>query len=483
MDFFRLKTPGIAHNAYLLGTNGIGILIDPRRDIDDYIAQASKANLSIQYVLQTHRHEDFVMGCRALRDATGSRVIAGRHPLTAYADQQLDDGEKLTIGGLTLQALATPGHTPESVSYAVTMNDQPDQVWAVFTGDALFIGETGRTDLPDEAKTGENAGLLYDAIHSRILPLGDHVLLYPAHGAGSACGGEIADYDESTIGFERSYNAVFTLSQQDFIERKLKERLPRPPYFPMMEKLNLDGGKEMPPASHMQNWLAAKAFHERSPSGIVIDTRLPEAFAGVHIPGSYSLWLAGLPAFGGWIAATCPDIYLILERPGDLEPAYKHLARIGIDSVRGGLAGGFEAWRNAGLPIESTPPISPADLQAQADLPVLDVRDVGEYAKKGHVGRAYHAFVGYLPDVVDIVGGAISKDQPFAVTCSVGHRASLAVSMLRQAGFRHPMNLLGGMTAWGKLGFDLKQGREGTDQEIDQSWMARDFPHAAELKS
>ncbi|PSJ16509.1 MBL fold metallo-hydrolase [Nitrosomonas supralitoralis] len=477
MKFKRIKTPGIAHNAYILATKGIGIIIDPRRDLDEYFDYAKKNAINISYILQTHRQEDFVLGSKALKELTGSLIVAGENPVSVNADIQMKDGDLLEIEELIIQALHTPGHTPESVSYAVSFKDNPENVWAVFTGDALFIGETGRTDLPDKNKTAENAAILYDSIHEKILPLGDHVLLYPAHGAGSVCGGNIADYDESTIGFERTYNKVFTLSKDEFVVHKLHERIPRPPYFKLIEKLNFEGGAAAP-----INWdsiplLLSKEFEANAKSGLIIDTRLPEAFAGGHIPGSYSIWLEGLPVFGGWVAEENKPLYLILERNEDMKKALQHLARIGIDNVKGILAGGFEAWRDAALPIDMFDTISPQELQeSTTEISVLDVREITEFEDEGHIHNAEHAYVGYLPDHISDVIRELPTDTKLAVTCSVGHRASLATSMLRQNGFKNLFNLLGGMTAWNTLKLPLEKGKS-EKTPLDQISIEKDFPH------
>jgi hydroxyacylglutathione hydrolase len=474
MEFERIKTPGIAHNAYLLGTQGIGIVIDPRRDVDDYLEWAVKKNVHIKYVLQTHRQEDFILGSASLKKSQGVTVVAGAHTFSKYADKQLEDGEMLEIGELIIKALHTPGHTPESVSYAISMTANPEKIWAVFTGDALFIGETGRTDLPDRNKTAENAGILYDVLHQKILPLGDHVQIYPAHGAGSVCGGNIANYDESTIGFERIYNPVFTLSKPEFICKKMHERIPRPPYFKKIEVLNLKGG-----ALIDNNWnsippLSPQEFAKQN-SGIFIDTRLPESYAGGHIPGSYSIWLAGLPIFGGWVAFDNRPVFLILERSDDLKKAFLHLTRIGIDNIAGVLAGGFEAWRNAGLPIETSGTIAPKELHERDDVLLLDVREITEYEDNGHIPSAAHAYVGYLPKSMDKITDALSKNKPLVVTCGVGHRASLAVSMLKREGYKKVFNLLGGMTAWNQLNLPLNKSAN-SQLILDEESIKKDFP-------
>jgi hydroxyacylglutathione hydrolase len=231
MYFQRFKTPGLAHVAYLIGDHGEAAVIDPRRDVDEYVAAARAQKLTIKYVVETHRQEDFVMGAKALVEVVQAKVVSFDHALFGHSDIRLRDGEALAVGKLELRALHTPGHTPESTCYAVFIEDAPGRALGVFTGDTLFIGETGRTDLTDPKKTGEHAGQLFDAIHAKLLPLGDQAILWPAHGSGSVCGGHIADRDESTLGLERTYNPVFTKSREQFIDAKIEERIPRPPYF------------------------------------------------------------------------------------------------------------------------------------------------------------------------------------------------------------------------------------------------------------
>ncbi len=475
MEFKRFKTEGIAHNAYILGTEGIGIIIDPRRDVDEYLEWALSKKINIKYVLQTHRQEDFVLGSKILKEKLGVIVVASNHPISRVADKRMADDEVFDIGGLSIKTLHTPGHTPESVSYAISLKEHPEKVWAVFTGDALFIGETGRTDLPDRNKTAENAGILFDSIHKKILPLGDNVLIYPAHGAGSVCGGNIAKYDESTLGFERTYNPVFTLSREEFISKKLEERIPRPPYFALIEKLNTKGGLPLE-----KNWnsivsYSSKDFEKQIKKGIVIDTRLPEAYAGGHIPESYSIWLDGLPVFGGWIAFENKPVFLVLERSEDLKKAFMHLARIGIDSIKGVLSGGFESWRNEGLPVDQSGIVTPMDL-SKSKISLIDVRDITEYSTKGHAPLASHNYVGYLERNSNPVKKHFPKDKPIAVTCTVGHRASLAVSILKRNGYKKVYNLIGGMGAWMKLKLPLKKDID-PKRILDKKEITEDFPY------
>jgi len=457
MIFQRIKTSGIAHIAYLIGNKGEGVVVDPRRDVDMYLTLARKHKLTIKYVIETHRQEDFVMGSAELARQCGAKVINGRHKAFGHGDIRLDDGEAFDIAsGLRIVALHTPGHTPESMCYAVYLDDAPDLAWAVFSGDTLFIGEAGRTDLTDPSQTARHAGELYDAVHAKLLPLGDQAILLPAHGSGSVCGGNIAERDDSTIGLERQYNPVFARSRQSFVQGKLDERIPRPPYFRHMEQVNAKGGMGPLLASSEVRVLQPKEFQAESRRGVVFDLRLPEAFAGGHVPGSYSIWADGLPVFAGWVAEPGTPIYLVVDDAEKaLDEALKALGRVGLDHVEGVLAGSFEAWRDHGLPMAGVGTVEAARVDeefGQRDLRVLDVRDDNEFETEGHIPGASHLYVGYIERELDRLQPSFDPDAALVVTCAVGHRASLAASMLLRRGARDVRNMLGGMDAWKRLG-------------------------------
>jgi len=455
MFFQRVKTQGLGHNAYVLGCgNGLAVVVDPRRDVAEYLQLARDNGLSIAYCIETHRQEDFEFGSASLAELTGARILAGKHPLFGRVDVQVGDGEEFRVGTTRFVALATPGHTPESMSYAVYPADAGDQCWGVFTGDALFVGDTGRTDLSDPEKTAENAGLLYDSVHQKLAPLGDQAILLPAHGAGSACGGNISERDESTLGIERATNPVFTKTRSEFMAQKAGENLPRPPYFSHMEVVNLKAGRPVP-ASPDDRVLLPKVFQERASGGIMIDTRSPDAFAGAHIQGSYNVWLEGLSTFGGWLADGQTPVFLIVEQPAKAPVAIAQLARIGIDRVEGVLVNGVEAWREAGLPIEALRTTSASEAarwHEEGELTILDVRDDMEWKEK-HIPGAQHTFVGHLEEDLP----ATPKDRRIVAHCSVGHRSGLAVSILRRNGYTNVYNMLGGITAWDKLGLPLNR--------------------------
>lgn len=459
MFFQRVKTQGLGHNAYLLGCgNGLAVVIDPRRDVAEYLQLARDNELRIAYCIETHRQEDFEFGSATLAQATGAKILAGKHPLFGRVDVQVGDGEEFKVGTTRFVALATPGHTPESMSYAVYPDDTGDQCWAVFTGDTLFVGDSGRTDLSDPDRTAENAGILYDSVHRKLAPLGDQAFILPAHGAGSACGGNISERDESTLGIERATNPVFKKSRDEFMQQKAGEKLPRPPYFSHMEVVNLEAGRPIP-SSLGDHVLAADDFRKRIQGAIVIDTRPPEAFAGSHIPGSYNVWLEGLSSFGGWIAKDQARIFIVVDQPAKAPSAIAQLARIGIDSVEGVLVDGVETWREKGFPIEALDTTSASEAarwSEEGDLYILDVRDDMEWEEK-HIPGAHHTFVGHLEENLP----KIPKGCRIVAHCSVGNRSGLAVSILRRNGFMHVVNMLGGITAWEKLGLPLAKSQAG----------------------
>ena len=456
MIFERIKTPGIAHVAYLIGNKGEAAVVDPRRDVEEYLTLARKHKVTIRYTIETHRQEDFVMGAAELARQCGAKVVNGRHAAFGHGDIRLADGERFELAkGIALVALHTPGHTPESMCYAVYLEDAPDDAWAVFTGDTLFIGESGRTDLTDPMLTSEHAGQLYDAVHAKLLPLGDQAIVLPAHGAGSVCGGNIAERDDSTLGLERHYNPVFVKSRKDFLQAKVDERIPRPPYFRHMEQVNSGGGMGAMKSASAVHVLQPEKFQSECRRGVVFDLRLPEAFAGGHVPGSYSIWSEGLPVFAGWVAEAGTPIFLVVDDADkSLDEAVKALGRVGLDNVEGVLAGSFEGWRDHGLPMAGVGTVEPRRIDESPngrELQVIDVRDDSEFEKEGHVPGASHLYVGYLEREIKKLRPGFDKNQTCVVACSVGHRASLAASMLLRHGARDVRNMLGGMDAWERL--------------------------------
>ncbi len=453
MIFERIKSEGIAHNSYLIGSENDAAVIDPRRDCQIYVDLAQQKGLKIKYIFETHRNEDYVIGSIELNHITGAEIYHGPGLDWKYGNT-LKDGREFRIGNLRLTAIHTPGHTGESMSYAVADLSSGEVTVMAFTGDALFVGDVGRTDFYGPQETPRLASNLYDSIFHKLLPLGDGVILCPAHGAGSVCGMNIADRDESTLGIERAQNPMLQKSREEFIQYKVAEELERAPYFRQMEKYNLEGPpllKHLPiPAP-----LTPSEFSKEMERGtVVVDTNLPAAFGGAHIKCSYSVWLEGLPVFAGWVLSYDKPILLVLEDQSHLEKAVRYLIRAGYDQISGYLKDGMESWYNAGLPTEHLQLLTVQELKSRVDhgdeLTILDDRGQDEW-NEGHIKGAKHIYVGHLKERMT----EIPQDKPVALVCNVGHRASLGASILLREGCQEVYNVLGSMTAWESAGYPI----------------------------
>jgi hydroxyacylglutathione hydrolase len=453
MIFERIKSEGIAHNSYLIGSGNDAAVIDPRRDCQVYIDLAQQIGLKIKYIFETHRNEDYVIGSVELNHFTGAEIYHGPGLDWKYGNT-LRDGQQFQIGKLRLTAICTPGHTDESTSYTVVDLPTGGATVMVFTGDALFVGDVGRTDLYGPKEAPRLASNLYDSIFNRLLPLGDGVILCPAHGGGSICGAHIADRDESTLGVERDQNPLLQMSKDKFIKYKVAEKLEWPHYFRQMEKYNLEGPPflgclpiptPLPPADFKK---------EMERGAVVVDTSYPAAFGGAHIKGSYSIWLEGLPIFAGWVLPYDKPLLLVLEDQHHLEKAVRYLMRAGYDKIIGYLKGGVEGWYNAGFPVEHLQVLTVHELKAKIDrgeeLTILDDRGEDEW-DKGHIKDAQHIYVGHIQERM----ADIPKDKPVAMFCNVGHRAGLGASILLREGCREVYNVLGSMTAWKAAGYPI----------------------------
>ena len=454
MFFERIRSEGIAHNSYLIGSQNDAAVIDPRRDCQIYIDLAQQKGLKIRHIFETHRNEDYVIGSIELNNSTGAEIYHGPGLEWKYGNT-LRDGQEFQIGNLRLTAIHTPGHTDESMSYALADLSSGEAAVMVFSGDALFVGDVGRTDLYGPEEAPRLASNLYDSIFNKILPLGDGVILCPAHGAGSVCGLNISDRDESTLGIERLQNPVLQLKKRDeFVKYKVAEEPERPHYFRQMEKYNLEG----PPllgCLPLPAPLTPTEFNEEMERGaVVVDTSLPAAYGGAHIKGSYSIWIEGLPVFAGWVLSYDKPILLVLEDQCHLERAVRYLIRAGYDWIVGYLKGGVEGWYNAGFPTEHMELLTVHQLKAKIDhgeeLTILDDRGQDEW-DQGHIKGAKHIYVGHIPERMS----DIPKDKPVAMFCNVGHRAGLGASILLREGCREVYNVLGSMTAWKAAGYPI----------------------------
>jgi hydroxyacylglutathione hydrolase len=448
----RVKSAGLAHFSYFVGSNREGVVIDPRRDYQVYLDLAWRKEVQIKYIFETHRNEDYVIGSVELEHVTGAKIYHGPGLDFRYGET-LRDGQEFKFGSLKLTAIHTPGHTDESMSYVLTDLAGGAEPVMVFSGDTLFVGDIGRTDLYGPKETRRLSGALYDSIFKKLLPLGDAVLLCPAHGAGSVCGGAISKREQSTLGLERMQNPMLQYTKkEEFIYAKIREHHERPPYFRQMEQYNLAGPPLLEQLPYPSPLSPEEFQHLMKECALVVDTRMPLAFSGAHIKGSYSIWLEGLPAFAGWVLPYDKTILLVLEDKKQVGRAVRYLIRLGIDKIAGYLRGGIAAWYNSALPTTHLNILTVHQLKQRLDrddnLMVLDVRGQEEW-DEGHIKGALHIYVGHLPTRLN----EVPRNQPLAVICGVGYRAGLGASILRQAGYREIFNVLGSMTAWNNAGY------------------------------
>mgnify|MGYP006277120307 CR=1 FL=1 len=441
----KIKSEGLSHLSYIVGDSGSAVVIDPRRDCQVYLDVAYRQGAQITYIFETHRNEDYIIGSLELARMTGARILHGRELPFGYGDT-VEEGDVFEFGQGRLKVLMTPGHTFESISLVLYDSGSGDDPLGVFTGDALFIGDVGRTDFfPDRRE--ETAGLLYDSIFEKLLPLGDQVMLYPAHGAGSVCGAGMADREFSTLGYERRNNqALQVKSRDDFIQAKIREKHTKPPYFSRMEEYNLNGAPSVEPLVPPRP-LQADQFEQAMQDGMLaIDIRSPEAFAGAYIPGSIAIPLEMLPVYAGWFVPYGQDIGLIVDTYQDVHTARRFLTRIGYDKVVGFLQEGLHEWEIRGKYYETIPAVFAGEIQRRIrdreDFTLLDVRTDNEF-EQGHLPNAQHIFLGELPHRMNEIGPA----RPITTFCGSGQRAIIAASLLKKHGFERVEDSLGSMQA------------------------------------
>lgn len=458
MVFFEsLYSPGLAHMSHILGNGGQAVVIDPRRDCRNYVEIAHRHGAAITHIFETHRNEDYVTGSVPLAALTGAQIYHGAN-LPFRFGNPVRAGDIFEIGKLQIRILETPGHTRESVSIALADLSFSEDPVAVFTGDALFIGAVGRTDLNEDPVAG--ADTLYDSVH-RILALGDGVLLYPAHGAGSVCGSHLAQRNFSSLGFERAHSEVLHLDRRAFVERKVAENPYRPPYFDRMEQVNLIGAPKNPdPPVPSPATVDEFAHAVESESLLPLDIRDPQAFSGGHIPGVLSIPLDLVPSFAGYLLPYDRPIGLVTDEYEPARTAASYLFRLGYDDVRVFLWGGMTQWAASGRELESTPGTSAAGLQSRLDrgetLTVLDVRQISERQEEGAVPGSMHTYVGELPQKLD----EIPRDKPIVTYCNSGLRAIIAASILQRSGYKRVEYFPGSFQAWTTRGLPVEESKQ-----------------------
>ncbi len=449
----KIKSEGLAHLSYILGDGERAAVIDPRRDCEIYLEIAYREGARITHIFETHRNEDYVIGSCELAERTGATIYHGAELPFEYGETA-KEGDRFSFGNLTLKVLSTPGHTFESLSFVLSDEDFSEEPLAVFSGDALFIGDVGRTDFfPDQAE--KVAGLLYDSLFDKLLPLGDNVLLYPAHGAGSVCGSGMASREFSTVGYERKHNPSLQVASRDeFIQMKMAEKHTLPPYFKKMEEFNLAGPALLGNLPRPEPCDADEFAQAMENGMLAIDVRSPEAFAGAYIPGSLAIPLGMLPAYAGWFVPHDRDLGLVLSRSSDWEMAARHLVRLGYDRVIAMLDQGMHEWETSGRQYDRIPAVHAGELKRRLDekedFTLLDVRKPDEI-DEGILPGSTTIFLGDLPHELD----KIPRQRPITTFCGSGRRAIIAASILKNNGFEMVEDCLGSMAACKALGCEL----------------------------
>jgi len=443
--FRRFEAEGLAHYSYIVGDGNTAVVIDPQRDCDVYVKAAGEKGLRITHILETHRNEDYVTGSVELAALTGAQILHADGQLNIAFGSPAKDGDIIQVGRLKLRALHTPGHTPGHMSYL--LYDPDGNPWIVFTGDALFAGDVGRTDFLGEDKLAEMTGLLYDTVFNKLLPLGDQVIVCPAHGAGSVCGAEIAERQWTTIGLERLHNSRLRFNtKEEFI--KTGQMLDRSPYFRKMEVLNVDG----PPLLHhlpVPQPLSASEFATAMPDSVVLDTRSEEEFGACHIPGSVFVPREQVPIYAGWFLPYDKPILLVTD-PEDSEPVIRMLVRMGYDNIAGILSMGISSWQMSGRPVDSVGMISGQQFcrimedEWDQDNLLLDVRAPEEIAKGGAVAGAVNIKVTSLEGEID----SLPKDKEIIILCGSDRRSMVAAGILKRHGFERLSVIMGGIKGW-----------------------------------
>jgi len=455
MLFERIVSEGISQNSYVIGSGGMAAVIDPRRDCDIYLEIARRNELDITHIFETHRNEDYTIGSLELKKRCGAEILHGSHMAFAYG-KPVYEGDRFTLGSLVLSVLETPGHTEESISLVLWDTEVADTPYMVFSGDTLFAGDIARTDFFGQERKAEMAGKIYDSITGKILPLGDGVILCPAHGAGSVCGGEIADHPFTTLGYEKKTNPRLASGRESFILQRVTESPYYPPYFRQMEKYNRDGAPILYRLPDLRPLSIPDVNLLRKSGCQIIDIRSPTSFGAGHIPGSISIWREGLPAFMGWFLDYQRPVVIVDDFNLDLDRVVRHFIRLGYDTIAGILSGGFPAWTKAAQDIGTVQTCSVRQLKERLDKEkpfILDVRDIKNWRAAGHIQGAHHIYIGELPHHLD----EIPRNEPIVVYCDAGYKGSLAASILSSHQYHNITNVLGGMIAWKRAGFRIEK--------------------------
>ena len=453
--------PGLGNSAYLVisETDGVAALVDPLRDVDQYREVAHREGVRITHVCETHLHNDFLSGSRELAAQTGARIVASADAGVEFDHQPVRDGDVLALGKLRISVLAMPGHTPEHVSYLARDTARPAEPPVLFSGGSLLVGAVARTDLLGHEHATGLAHQLYRTLHERILPLGDDVVVYPTHGAGSFCTAAASAESTTTIGRERRSNLLLALPGPDaFAERLLAGMPSYPTYFDRMRAINRRGPRLLTRVPRLTRLTPHEVRVRQRRGEAVVDMRSIHDYARGHIPGVYHVELR--PAFASWVGWVVPfgsPVVLVSDTTLVHEYAVRQLIRIGYDELPGYLDGGMDAWQRAGLPVEQAARLTMRELRERLErgepLVVLDVRQAHEW-RTGHLPRAILLEAGDVPRA----GLDLPRDRTLAVHCGHGERAATALSVLERRGYGRLALVTGGVDDWRQAGGPVERG-------------------------
>lgn len=460
MNIEQIYTGCLAQGAYYIESEGEVAIVDPLREVEPYLKRAEADGARIKYIFETHFHADFVSGHVTLSRETGAPIVYGPGANPTFEAVIARDGQEFSIGALTIKALHTPGHTMESTTYL--LRDPEGKAHAIFSGDTLFLGDVGRPDLAQKSADmtqEELAGLLFDSLRKKIMPLPDEVIVYPAHGAGSACGKNMMKETVDTLGNQKKVNYALRadMKREEFIKEVTAGLLPPPKYFPLNVKLNREGYEDI--ADVLER--GRTALHPRDfevaaneTGALVLDVRHQEEFAKGHIPRSVFIGLNG--DFAPWVGALIADVKqpILLVAPEDkIEETVTRLSRVGFDGTLGYLRGGFEAWKAAGMEYDTVTSISAAEARKALETekaPVFDVRKNSEYEAE-HLVDAHNTPLGLLNDHL----AEFPKEEDFYLHCAGGYRSMIAASILKSRGYHNLIDVAGGFASMKESGMDI----------------------------
>lgn len=455
----QIYTGCLAQGAYYIESEGVSAVIDPLRESSPYINRADSRNAKIKYIFETHFHADFVSGHLDLAKKTGAMIVFGPTAQTKYESYIAKDGEVFEIGKIKIKVLHTPGHTQESTTYLLI--DENGKYHAIFSGDTLFIGDVGRPDLAVKSDlTKEDlASMLYDSLQSKIMPLEDDILVYPAHGAGSACGKKMSKETVDFLGTQKRTNyALLAPDKESFVKQVLDGIMPPPPYFPINAKMNKEGYESFD--SVMQKGkvaLSPEMFEEivNANSALMLDSRYQQEFNKAFIPNSVNISLDG--QFAPWVGALIPDVsqpIVLIAEESRLDETMMRLARVGYENILGYLEGGIESWKKAGKETDSINSLSPIELKNKFEAgeikTILDVRKPSEY-EVSHIPGAINFPLDFINDRMH----ELDKEANYVLHCSGGYRSMTTASILKSRGFENVVDVDGGFSAIADTGIKL----------------------------